>query len=80
MVLHMSTLPEYIKTQPDRPMREWADQFGISRPHLIALIDGTRAPSLSVAQRIAAQTGGAVPITAWPNIAALAQAVNGTAA
>jgi hypothetical protein len=75
----MSTLTEYIKSQPDRPMREWADMFGISRPHLLAMLDGTRAPSLAVAQRIEAQTRGAVPITTWPNIAALVRAVRGAA-
>jgi len=48
----MSTLSEYIKTQPERPMREWADQFGISRPHLIALMAGERAPSIKVARQI----------------------------
>ena len=76
----MSTLPAFIKTQPDRPMREWADMFGISRPHLIALLDGTRAPSLAVARRIQQQTAGAVPITAWPNIAAVIDAARGDAA
>lgn len=74
MVPHMSTLPDFIKAQPERPMREWAEMFGISRPHLLALIDGTRAPSLSVARRIQDQTRGAVPITAWPNIAAVVDA------
>lgn len=64
----MSTLQKYIKSQPQRPMREWADDFGISRPHLIALIEGDRTPSLEAAQRIAAVTGGAVPIQSWPNI------------
>jgi plasmid maintenance system antidote protein VapI len=76
----MSTLHQYIKAQPERPMREWAEAFGISRPHLIMLIDGTRAPSLPVARRIQDQTGGAVPITVWPNLAAVIDAANEGAA
>ena len=76
----MSALSDFIKTQPDRPMREWADVFGISRPHLAALLDGTRAPSLAVAKRIQQQSNGAVPITVWPNIAAIVRAANGDAA
>lgn len=61
-------------------MREWADLFGISRPHLIALLEGTRAPGLAVAQRIHTKTNGAVPITAWPNLAAIVDAAKGDAA
>lgn len=64
----MSTLSEYIKSQPDRPMREWASEFGISRPYLIALMAGDRSPSLDVAIAIQDATGGDVPIEAWPNI------------
>lgn len=73
----MSTLSEYIKTQPDRPMREWADQFGISRPHLIALMAGERAPSIKVARQIEQVSGGKVPVTVWPNIRAVFDAANG---
>lgn len=76
----MSSLHQYIKTQPQRPMREWAAQFGISRPHLIALIDGDRAPSIEVARRIEAETGGEVPVTTWPNIRAMQEALRGGAA
>jgi hypothetical protein len=76
----MSTLSDYIKSRPDRPMREWAEVFGISRPHLLALLDGTRTPSLTVAQRIQRQSDGAVPITAWPNIAAVVHAAKGAEA
>jgi hypothetical protein len=74
----MSTLSDYIKSEPDRPMREWAEMFGISRPYLIALADGTRTPSLAVAQRIAEQTRGAVPLSSWPTLAAVARAFNQT--
>jgi hypothetical protein len=76
----MTNLSEYIEGKPDRPMREWAEYFDISRPHLLALIDGSRLPSLPVARRIEARTNGAVPITAWPNIAALVRALSGDAA
>jgi plasmid maintenance system antidote protein VapI len=75
----MEQLAQHISANPGMTYREWADVFGVSRPHLHALINGERQPSLPVAQRIAAATGGAVPITAWPNFAALAAAIHGTA-
>ena len=67
----MSTLAEYIKTQPPRPLGEWAADLGISRPYLHALMHGDRMPSVVTAKRIQDATGGAVPVTAWPNFAAL---------
>lgn len=70
----MSTLSEYIKAQPEKPKARWAERFGISRPYLYALMDGTRYPSIDVAQRIARGTDGMVPVTAWPNIAAIVAA------
>lgn len=71
----MSSLEQHIKTQPQRPMREWADQFGISRPHLIALVAGDRMPSVEVARRIERETEGAVPMKSWPNINAMFEAL-----
>ena len=76
----MSTLADYIKNQPPRPMREWADHFGISRAHLIALVEQDRMPSLPVARRIQERTQGAVPIRAWPNFAAIIEAAKDNAA
>lgn len=70
----MSSLQEYIKSNPARPMRAWADDFGVSRPFLYGLLDGTRNPSLQAARRIEAATGGNVPITEWPNIRAMLDA------
>ena len=70
----MSTLSEHIKGQPEKTMSEWAGRFGVSRPYLYQLVDGTRYPSLPVAMRIAKATNGAVPITAWPNLAAVVDA------
>ena len=70
----MSTLSEYIKAQPEKTKTHWAECFGISRPHLYSLMDGTRQPSIDVAQRIAKATGGKVPVTAWPNMAAIVSA------
>jgi plasmid maintenance system antidote protein VapI len=72
----MSTLSEYIKTQPQRPMREWAEAFGISRPYLIALIKGDRTPGIDVAQRIERATGGFVRMASWPNIRAISEALS----
>ena len=71
----MEALKSYIAAKPDQPMRVWAARFGISRPYLHALIDGTRFPSLAVAKRIQDETGGAVPVAAWPNLNAVLQAV-----
>jgi DNA-binding transcriptional regulator YdaS (Cro superfamily) len=67
----MSTLSEHIKGQPEKPMQAWADELGVSRPHLYALISGDRQPSLDVAMKIEAATGGAVPISSWANHAAV---------
>lgn len=72
----MSTLSEYIKAQPEKTRAQWAECFGISRPYLYSLMDGTRQPSIDVAQRIARATGGKVPVTAWPNMAAIVAAAN----
>ncbi len=67
----MSILSDYIKGRPEKSRSQWADEFGISRPHLHCLLEGSRLPSLDVATRIAVATGGAVPISSWPNIAAV---------
>lgn len=75
----MSTLSEYVKSLEGTPKGEIADRLGISRPYLYGLLDETRSPSLPVAMRIAARTGGAVPITAWPKIAAVVEATDGAA-
>lgn len=70
----MNTLSAHVKREPDRKPGDWAALFGISRPHFYALRDGERLPSLVVAQRIARATNGAVPIEAWPNLAAVVSA------
>jgi hypothetical protein len=77
--IRMDKLNTFIAAEPGQPMRAWAERFGISRPYLYSLLEGTRYPSLAVAQRIEKETGGAVPLTAWPNINAVAQAVGGRA-
>lgn len=56
-------------------MREWAGLFGISRPHLIALVSGERMPSIEVARRIERATDGAVSVAEWPNIKAMMDAL-----
>lgn len=72
----MQNLREHIEAAPDRSRAEWADAFGISRPHLYALLDGTRMPSFTVARKIERATNGKVPIGAWPNLKAIADAVH----
>ena len=73
--LGMEKLAHHISANPGRTCGEWAEALGVSRPYLYALLSGDRQPSLSVAQRIAAATDGAVPITSWGNLAALAAAI-----
>ena len=75
----MSTLSQHIKGQPQKSLALWAQDFGISRPYLYALIDGSRNPSLEVAQRIATATCGAVPLEAWPNLWAVIDAAGNVA-
>jgi plasmid maintenance system antidote protein VapI len=75
----MDTLASYIKSQPRKTMAEWATDFGISRPHLHSLLTGGRNPSPDVAIKIAAVTGGQVPVAAWPNLSRVADAVRGAA-
>jgi hypothetical protein len=70
----MKTLAQYIADQPKQPMRVWADRFDVSRSYLTELIGG-KTPSVDVAERIARATGGAVPISSWPNHAAVLDAV-----
>ena len=76
----MQTLTDHIKSRPEQPLQAWASQFGISRPHLHALMEGTRNPSLDVALRIEKGTGGEVPAVSWPNIAAVLRAATGAQA
>lgn len=76
----MSTLSQHIKGQPHKSLGLWARDFGISRPYLYALIDGSRNPSLEVAQRIATATCGEVPLESWPNLSAIIDAAGGAMA
>lgn len=72
-------LADFVRSRPAVPMQAWADHFEISRPYLYALLDGSRDPSLAVAARIERATGGAVKITAWPNLKAVIEAARGAA-
>lgn len=74
----MSTLANHIKDAPEKSLSQWAKDLGISRPYLYALIDGSRVPSLPVAQKIEAATGRAVPVASWPNMAAILSATQNT--
>jgi plasmid maintenance system antidote protein VapI len=73
----MSNLDTYIKSKPEKSMQAWADDFGISRPYLYDLVNGTRLPSIEVAVRIERGTGGTVPVVTWPNLAAVLRAAGG---
>jgi DNA-binding transcriptional regulator YdaS (Cro superfamily) len=78
----MSTLSQFIKSDPGKSIADWAVRFGISRPYLYGLMDGTRTPSPEVAIQIERETAGVIPAASWPNIAAMltaADAVRGAA-
>lgn len=67
----MSTLEQHIKSAPKKPLQAWADDFGVSRPTLYGLMDGTRQPDAETAMRIERVTKGAVPASSWPKFAPL---------
>lgn len=69
----MSKLLQYMDSQPKEPMRVWAKRFGVSRSYLTELLGG-KTPSIEVAERIAVETGGEVPISSWTNHAAVLDA------
>lgn len=66
-------LADHINEMPQRAMAEWAEVFGVSRPYLYGLMDGSRQPSMKVAKRIAEKSEGAVPVLCWKNFAAISQ-------
>jgi DNA-binding transcriptional regulator YdaS (Cro superfamily) len=70
----MNKLASYIDQTAQRPLQAWAAEFGISRPHLHALVSGARQPSIQVAAKIQAATRGRVMVTDWPNLAAVIDA------
>ena len=61
----MNALLRYIAEHPDRTDQEWADLFGISRPHFNMIRNGKAQPSKTVMQRMEDVTDGAVPILSW---------------
>lgn len=72
MVIHdrLMKLSDYL-TQSGTRQLHFARQIGASPGHLHDILSGRRQPSLTLAKRIAAETGGAVPINEWPTIAAI---------
>lgn len=61
----MDTLLGYIDRNGPRTDEEWGKLFGVSRSHFHGLRTGTAQPSKKVMERIAVETGGEVPVTAW---------------
>lgn len=59
---------------------DFAARIDVSAAYLSQLAAGDRQPGRAVARRIAAETDGAVPVEAWPNIAAMIRELNGDAA
>lgn len=60
-----TTLVQFLREHPGRKDKEWAEMFGVSRPHFAWIRTGKSAPSKEVMKRIEAATGGAVPILSW---------------
>lgn len=62
----MQKLRHFIDAEiPRRTDQEWADSLGISRSHFTMLKNGTAQPGKTLMTKIAAETGGAVPVTVW---------------
>lgn len=64
----MQTFREFIVNHPEAPNRtqgQWAEFFGISRPHFIGILTGTAQPSKNLMMRIEDKTDGAVPVLSW---------------
>jgi predicted transcriptional regulator len=75
----MDTLAQYLKTH-GVTQEAFAAQIGTSQGYVAKLVNGTRSPRLSVAQRIQDATKGAVPITGWDHLKAVVDAAKGDAA
>jgi predicted GIY-YIG superfamily endonuclease len=66
-------LAQWIKEQRPKTATQCLKELGVSRSYLYALLDGSRMPSLPLAQRIQQTTDGAVPVSSWPHIDAILQ-------
>lgn len=51
--------------------RAFAEKVGLSASFVNEMLQGTKEPGLDTAQKIAAATDGAVPLSAWPRLAAV---------
>lgn len=63
--LAMMTLTEFIESRPDRPQREWAEEFGVSRSFFSEILSGRKFPGRKTISRIEEVTGGKVPASVW---------------
>ncbi len=61
----MEQLHAYIAANPGHTDAEWAKWLGISRSHFTEIRRGTAVPSKKLMVRIAEETDGKVPVTAW---------------
>jgi transcriptional regulator with XRE-family HTH domain len=74
----MMDLSTYLTTT-GTSQRAFAEKVGISPSFLNELLRTDKEPGLETAQRIATETEGAVPLSAWPKLAALLAAARGAA-
>lgn len=61
----MEHLRAYMLKHGPKTNGEWAAFFGISRPHLVGILNNTAQPSKKLMERIAVVTDGEVPVMAW---------------
>lgn len=75
----MMTLAQYLESE-NLTQADFAKLLGVTQATVSKLTGGShrRFPSVETAKRIATVTGGRVPITAWPNLAAVVEAAQET--
>lgn len=61
----MEHLLAYLAAHPKRTDAEWAQEFGVSRPHFTNIRNGVAQPSKKVMARMARLTNNQVPVWAW---------------
>lgn len=59
------TLDDYLKQPNALPAVALAKIVGCNRSHITRLRNNERTPSMAVARKIEAATGGKVPVSSW---------------
>jgi len=72
----MANLHDFIE-RAGITQRQMAERIGCSTSFLSEVLSGRKAPGVGLALRIERETGGAVPVAAWPKFRSIADAVSG---